>query len=186
MNILDFIILTILAIALVRGLLRGVIRQTASLVGIFVAFVVAGHFYLRLLPVLQRFLPTIPHPEAVCYLAIYIVTWVIIILLSLLLVRISRVALMGWADHLLGGVFGLLKGAVAAVVMVAVLTFFLPSKSSLLMDSRFVPYVQRAGYYLVQLTPEDFRQKYHEKHDALGRQLEKQDLIRKIKKKIRG
>ncbi len=171
MNVLDFILLTILAIALIRGLMRGAIRQVASLLGIVTAFVVASHFYLRLLPLARRFLPAVPYPEVVSYLAIFAATWLIIILSSLLIARLSRVILMGWADRLFGGALGLVKGTVAAVVLVAVLTLFLPGKSRLLTGSLLAAHVQKAGYYLVQLTPKDLRRKYQEKRNILVRQL---------------
>lgn len=185
MNILDFILLTILAIALIRGLMRGAIRQVASLFGILVAFVVASHLYLRLLPPVKQFLPSAPYPEVISYSAIFVVIWLIIILLSLLLARLSRIILMGWADRLLGGALGLLKGTVAAVVLVSVLTLFLSGKSGFLTGSLLAAHVQRAGYYLVQLTPKDLRQNYQKKHDTLVRQMKQQDITRKIEKKIK-
>ena len=184
MNVLDFILLTILAISLLRGLMRGAIRQGASLLGIIAAFVVASHLYLRLLPVVRQFLPAVPYPEVLSYLSIFAVTWTIIMLLALLLSRLSRVILMGWADHLIGGALGLLKGTVAAVVLVAILTLFLHGDSRLLTGSLLVTHVQEAGSYLVKLTPKDLRENYQEKHKTLVRQLKQQDIARKIKKKI--
>ena len=183
-NVLDFILLTLLAIALISGVTRGAIRQVASLFGIVAGFVVAGLLYLRLLPVIKRFLPSVPYSAVISYLLIFAATWVIIILLSLLLVRLSRIILMGWADRLLGGALGLLKGTVAVVALVAALTLFLPDKSRLLAGSLLVPYVQVAGHYLVQLTPKDLRNKFQEKHDILVRQLKQQGITREIKKKI--
>jgi hypothetical protein len=70
------------------------------------------------------------------------------------------------------------------VVLVAVLTLFLPGKSRLLTGSLLAAHVQQAGYYLVQLTPKDLRRKYQEKRDILVRQLKKQEITRTIKKKI--
>ncbi len=183
-NVLDFILLTLLAIALIRGIMRGAIRQVASLVGIVAGFVVAGHLYLRLLPVIKRFLPSVPYSEVISYLLIFAASWVSIILLSLLLVRLSRIVLMSWADRLFGGALGLLKGTVAVVVLGAALTLFLPGTSRLLTGSLLAPYVQGAGHYLVQLTPKDLRKKYQEKHDTLVRQLKQQGIAREIKKKI--
>ena len=184
MNVLDFILLTLLAIALIRGLMRGAIRQLASLFGIVAAFVVASHLYLRLIPVLGRLLPTVPYPELISYLTIFTLTWLIIILLSLLLARLSRITLMGWADRILGGAFGLFKGAVAAVVLVAILTLFLSGKSRLLTGSLLAPYIQSAGYYLVQLTPKDLRETYKKKRATLIYQLKGQDITRNLGIKI--
>jgi membrane protein required for colicin V production len=184
MNILDFILLTIMAVALIRGLMRGMIRQVASLVGLIVGFVVAGHLYVLLLPLLRRHFPSLPYLEVLSYVAIYAATWLAIILLGFLFVRLSRAMLMAWADRLLGGALGVLKGLVAAVVLVAMLTLFLPSKSRILTGSLLSVHVQRAGYYLVQLTPKELRERYKKSHETLLDQLKQQEITRSIKKKI--
>jgi membrane protein required for colicin V production len=92
---------------------------------------------------------------------------------------------MAWADRLLGGILGFFKGLVTAVILVAVLTLFLPSKSRLLTDSLLGVHVQRVGYYFVQLTPKELRDRYKKKHDTLVRRLEQQKITESIEKKIK-
>ena len=185
MNILDFILLTILAIALIRGLIRGMIRQVASLLGLIAGFVVAGHLYVGLIPLLKSHFPSLPYLEVFTYLAVYIATWLTVVLLGYLFVKLSRAMLMAWADRLLGGILGFFKGLVTAVLLVAVLTLFLPSKSRILTDSLLCVHVQRVGYYFVQLTPKELRDRYKRSHDTLVRRLEQQRITESIKKKIK-
>ncbi len=85
----------------------------------------------------------------------------------------------------MGGAFGLFKGMVAAVVLVAVLTLFLPDNSELLKKSLFSVHVQRAGYLLVTLTPKDLRERYKKRHKVLVRQLQQRQITDSIKKKIK-
>ena len=185
MNILDFILLTILAAALIRGLVRGMIRQVAGLLGLLAGFVVAGHLYLQMLPVLRSHFPSAPYLEVLSYVVIYAATWLAVVFLGYLFVKLSRAMLMAWADRILGGAFGLFKGMVAAVVLVAVLTLFLPGNSKLLKKSLFSVHVQRAGYLLVKLTPKDLRDRYEKRHKVLVRQLQQQQITDSIKKKIK-
>lgn len=185
MNILDFILLTILAIALIRGLIRGMIRQVASLLGLIAGFVVAGHLYVGLIPLFKSHFPSLPYLEVFTYLAVYIATWLTVVLLGYLFVKLSRAMLMAWADRLLGGILGFFKGLVTAVLLVAVLTLFLPSKSRILTDSLLCVHVQRVGYYFVQLTPKELRDRYKKRHDTLVRRLEQQRITESIKKKIK-
>ena len=182
MNILDIILLTILAVALIRGLIRGMIRQVASLLGILTGFVVAGHLYLRFLPLFRHHLPSIAHLEVLTYLLVFGITWLVIVLLGLLFVRLSRAMMMGWADRFLGGALGLIKGVVAAVVMVTMLTLFLPAKSPILTGSLLSVHVQKAGYYLVQLIPQDLRHRYEKGHETLVRQLKRQQITRDMER----
>jgi hypothetical protein len=74
---------------------------------------------------------------------------------------------------------------VAAVILVAVLTLFLPGNSELLKKSLFSVHVQRAGYLLVTLTPKDLRERYKKRHKQLVRQLQQQQITDSIKKKIK-
>ena len=176
MNILDFVLFTILAIALVRGFIRGAIRQVASLLGIIAGFVLAGHLYLGVLRLLRSHLPSVPHLAIFSYAAVFAATWLVTILLGAMVVRFSRAILMGWADRLLGGVLGMLKGAAVGVVLVAILTIFLPENSQVLTGSLLSAHLQRAGFYLVQLTPGKLRKRYQTKHDTLLRHLKRQQL----------
>ena len=185
MNILDFILLTILAIALIRGLIRGMIRQVASLLGLIAGFVMAGHLYLRVIPLFKSHLPSLPYLEVFAYLAVYLATWLTVVLLGYVFVKLSRAMLMAWADSLLGAILGLFKGLVTAVIVVAGLTLFLPSKSPTLTNSLLCVHLQRVGYYLVQLTPEELRNRYKDKHDTLARRLEQQKIAERIKNKIK-
>ena len=184
MNILDFILLTILAAALIRGFVRGMIRQVAGLLGLLAGFVVAGHLYLQMLPVLRRHFPSAPYLEVLSYVVIYASTWLAVVFLGYLFVKLSRAMLMAWADRLLGSAFGLFKGMVAAVVLVAVLTLFLPSKSRILGDSLLSVHTQKVGYYLVRLTPKELRDRYQKSHETLVGQLKQEEMTRSIKKKI--
>ena len=185
MNFLDFILVGILCVALIRGLMRGMIRQVASLLGILAGFVAAGHFHLRLLHLLRSHLPSIPHLEVLSYVIIFTASWLLAVLLGMVAVRLSKAMLMGWADRLLGGMLGLLKGAVASVVLIAVLTLFLPGRSTVLARSALAAHAQTAGHFLVQLTPDGLRSRYEQKRKMLKHQLKRQKktpIIKKIKK----
>jgi uncharacterized membrane protein required for colicin V production len=124
----------------------------------------------------------VPHLEVLSYIGVFAVIWLSVILLGILAVRLSRAAKMGWSDRFLGGLFGLLKGMVATVVLVAILTMFLPDKSQILKGSLLSPYIQRAGTYLVRLTPEDLRNRYLKRHDLLLRYLEQKQGPQEVKK----
>jgi membrane protein required for colicin V production len=165
--------------------MRGMIRQVASLLGLISGFVVAGHLYVRLIPLFKRYFPSLPYLEIFTYLAVYTATWLTVVLLGYLFVKLSRAMLMAWADRLLGGILGFFKGLVTAVILVAVLTLFLPSKSRVLTDSLLCVHVQRVGYYFVQLTPKELRDRYKKRHETLVRRLEQQKVTGSIKKKIK-
>ena len=161
------------------------IRQVASLLGLIAGFVMAGHLYLRVIPLFKNHFPSLPYLEVFAYLAVYLATWLTVVLLGYLFVKLSRAMLMAWADTILGGILGLFKGLVTAVIVVAVLTLFLPSKSPTLINSLLCVHAQRLGYYFVRLTPEELRNRYKDRHDTLVRRLEQQKIAETIKNKIK-
>jgi len=136
------------------------IRQVASLLGLIAGFVVAGHLYVGLIPLFKTHFPSLSYLEVFTYLAVYIATWLTVVLLGYLFVKLSRAMLMAWADRLLGGILGFFKGLLCV-------------------------HVQRVGYYLVQLTPKELRDRYKKRHDTLVRRLEQQRITESIKKKIK-
>jgi membrane protein required for colicin V production len=165
MNSLDYILIAILAFALVRGFVRGLILEVAAVLGILAGFVVAGHYH----PVLSHFLgsrfPSLPHAVFLGYALVFLATWLAVALLGLLASKLARALLLGWADRLLGAAVGLFKGTLAAAVLVTVLTLFLPGGSKILGHSLLAPYLQKAGSHLVRLAPAAVAGLYQEKQE---------------------
>ena len=54
MNILDIIFCVILGLLAVRGIFRGLIRETASILSLILAFVLANSYYAELAPLLTK------------------------------------------------------------------------------------------------------------------------------------
>lgn len=185
MNLLDFVLVVVLALALIRGLMRGMIRQVASLLGILAGFLAAGYFYLHLSSLLKVFFPATAYLDLLSYGVIFITAWIAVILLGFLAVRLSRLMMMSWADRLLGGIFGLVKATAVWVVLVAVLTLFLPDRSPILARSLLAPHVQKASHHLVQLTPEKLRHQYQQRQEALLHHLQASKIARGLRNEKR-
>jgi membrane protein required for colicin V production len=165
MNFLDYIVIGILAFALVRGFVRGLILEVAAALGILAGFVAAGHYHPALTDVLRSRFPSLPHAVALGYALVFLAAWLSVALLGLLASKFARNLLLGWADRLFGAAVGLFKGALAAAVLVTVLTLFLPGGSQILGRSLLAPYFQKAGSHLVRLAPAALEGLYHQKPD---------------------
>ena len=170
MNFLDYIVIAILVFALVRGFMRGLIREVAAILGILAGFVTAGHLHPALADLLRSRFPSLPHPVFLGYALVFLATWLAVVLLGLLASRLARTLFLGWADRLFGAVVGLFKGTLGAVVLVTVLTLFLPGGSQVLGRSRFAPYLQKTGAHLVRLAPEAIERLYEKKQEGEGGQ----------------
>jgi membrane protein required for colicin V production len=153
MNFLDCILIGILAFTLVRGFMHGLIREVAAVLGMLAGFVVAGHFHPVLAGILGSRFPLLPSVDLIAYGLVFVATWLAFVLVGFLASKAARAFRLGWTDRFLGAFVGLVKGTLAAVVLIAGLTLVLPSGSEVLRRSVFRPYLQVMSSRVMGLVP---------------------------------
>ena len=119
MNTVDIILSLVLLYGLVRGFFRGLLAELASLVGIVAGIYGAVHLSHFLGDFLSNHVEW--RPQYV-YLISFAITFVIIVVLVSLagkiLTKVAAFAALGIVNKLLGGVFGLIKSAFVASVII--------------------------------------------------------------------
>ncbi len=118
MNIVDIIIVTFLLFGFVRGVLKGLLVEVASLVALVVGVYGAIHFSYFVGDWLKA---SVSWSEKYISLAAFAITFIIIVLsislLGKILTKVAGVVALGILNKLLGGVFGMLKiGVILSVV----------------------------------------------------------------------
>jgi membrane protein required for colicin V production len=122
MNVVDIAILLILAIFLVKGVVRGLLKELCSLVGLLGGAVLAFSYHASLADLLVeslRFPPTIAVVAA--FLALFLTTILFFAVLGHLLSKFVNLLFLGGLNRLAGAFFGLVQG----VVLLAVVLFAL-------------------------------------------------------------
>jgi membrane protein required for colicin V production len=119
MNWLDIAIIVVLGISILSGLKVGIIRAVVSLVGLAVGVVLSGRFYVQLAERL-----TFIHQENLARIAAFAIILIGVMLIagivaSLLKWTVSAIML-GWVDHLIGAVFGLIMGGLFTGAILAI------------------------------------------------------------------
>jgi membrane protein required for colicin V production len=184
MNLLDPAILIIVVLIAVRGFYRGIIQEAATLIGIIASFFLAFYYYNELAHFLlrytQNYLVTL---YFFSFLLLLGLSFFLFRALGLLIKKIVQLTLFGWADRVLGGFFGLIKGAVVVYFLITLLTLLLPKENSLINQSRLFPWVISLTDQITLLIPgkitEDFNRKKSELRDYWE---EKQQSIKKLRK----
>lgn len=124
----DIALLAVLGLSVLIGLWRGLVFEIVSLLGWLVAFVIANSAG----PVLAEVVPFGGEPQVKLWIA-YIFVFVAILVTCTLLARMLRALIaatpLSFVDHLLGGVFGVVRGALICVVL-ATLVMLSPYASS--------------------------------------------------------
>jgi len=116
MTSFDYVVIGITLISLLLGLWRGFVYEVLSLTGWPLAFVVSKLYageVEKLLPITQEEVRVV-----VAYALIFITALLVWGLVAWLVSRLVKAAGLGGMDSVLGGLFGLLRGALVMLVLV--------------------------------------------------------------------
>ena len=182
MNFLDYVILALLILFLVRGIWIGATRQILSLVGLVAGFWGASSYYGLFARSLASKIPAWPYPGLTVYVVLFFVIWGLFAFLGFIFSRVFQKTPLVWADRLLGGSIGLLKTVLVAVILISVLTIFLPPKSPVLRESRLAPYVQVGASMIIKATPRKVKTLFEKKRKELLDYWYKKEKLQKVKR----
>ena len=113
MNKIDIILLVILGFGLVRGFMRGLIIEMASLLAIVVGIYGATHFSFFTARLLGELMPSSQQTiEVVAFGLTLIVLMLAVMFLAKVLTKMLKAAELGFLNRLAGALFGVLKAAV--------------------------------------------------------------------------
>ncbi len=159
MNTLDIIILVLLGSGALLGVYWGLIRQVLSIIGVVAAASIAGRTYPLIADLLAAVAPTAPDMlNVVAFILVFTVVSVIVSVVATLLRLFVGLLFLGWLDHVLGGLLGLLQSALVVAVLLALLTAFpAAGLSSQVAGSRFAAWWGRPVLWCLPLLPERFR-----------------------------
>ncbi len=118
MNSVDIAVLVVVGILCIRGLIKGIVIEVFSLVGMVFAYIIA----LREMSTLSDFfLSHIKLPEfivsTVSFSLIFMGVFFVLRLIAGAVSRLIRGTLVGWADRLGGGMLGMAKGLLIASLL---------------------------------------------------------------------
>ena len=111
MNWLDILILISLVASAIGGLAMGIVRSVTNLAGLLLGIVLAGRFY-ETVGGRFGFIHNTDIANIVAFAVIVAVTMILAGLVGRLLHKLISGIMLGWLDRLVGGVLGLLIGAV--------------------------------------------------------------------------
>lgn len=153
MNWLDILIIVSLAAAVIGGLATGFIRSLFTLIGLIAGIVLAGRMYGGLATRLSFI-----HHEGAANIVAFVLIFIAILLLAAIAAQILRTviarAMLGWLDRLAGGLIGLLIGALAWGLLLALWAKFLGGAA--LEKSLFAPFLAAKLPLVLSLLPSEF------------------------------
>jgi len=115
----DYTVLLVIGLSALMAVLRGFVREVLSLAAWIIAFVAASTLAPQVAPMMPAAIPNEALRMLAGFLLVFGATWLAMILITLAIVELIKVAGLGFFDRVLGLLFGLARGGL--VVLTAVL-----------------------------------------------------------------
>jgi len=158
MNSIDTVIIIVVLLFGALGIYWGFIRQVLAVAGLIAGVILASRYGSTVADVLSSFIRSDLLTQALGFLIVLVVVSSVVSFVATLLRRFVGLLFLGWLDHLIGGLLGILQGLLACTVLLIVAaTFPSPLWTMALNDSRFASMLVRMFAFLLQLLPESFR-----------------------------
>jgi membrane protein required for colicin V production len=158
MNSIDTIVVVGVLLFGALGIYWGFIRQVLAFAGLIAGIVLASRYGMNVADALSSFIRSDTLARALGFLIVLIAVSSAASLLATLLRRFIGLLFLGWLDHVLGGLLGLLQGLLSAtIILIVAATFPNALWSATLGSSQLAPALVRVFGFVLQLLPESFR-----------------------------
>lgn len=165
LNWVDLILLVILILTLIMGILRGFMRQIIGIITVVIGLILAVHYYKVISQMFSEFLTNDFLADFIGFLIIFVVVLVLGWLLSLAVPRLLKGAFKG-LDHVLGGLFGFVKGVFICGVLLFALMIF-PFNTKAVEESTLAPLCKNVTKSLVSLIPEGMKARFEKTYQDI-------------------
>jgi membrane protein required for colicin V production len=157
MNWLDIIVVLIVAWFTFAAFWAGLIREVVTIVGVALGIVLAGFFYQDLADDVKLVIDTDNAPPIIAFLLIFGACALAGQLAAMVLKQTASLLMLGTFDHLLGAVFGFVKGiAVVEILMILFVTFPALGLKDAINESLFGPLFLDGIPFLLKILPSEF------------------------------
>jgi membrane protein required for colicin V production len=170
MNAFDILVAVVLGYSLIRGLFRGLVKELASIIGVFGGFFAAYSYYAVAARYLTGVVSNPAYRNIMAFLIIFCIVLVIVNVIAMVLKYLLKIVFLGWLDRLGGVVFGLAKGVLIVSVLFLMLTAFLPKGTSLIKDSAAGPYVSMVSEQLAVVVTIEIKRDFAAKLEELKKE----------------
>ncbi|HLP80805.1 MAG TPA: CvpA family protein [Nitrosomonas sp.] len=124
MTVFDYIVCGIFLVSIALSILRGLVRETLSIAGWVIAFIIAGAYASYFEPFIPAEITGETLRISIAFVLAFLSVLLMTALLTMLLTTLIKGIGLGFVDRLLGSVFGFLRALiiVTLIVLIAGLT----------------------------------------------------------------
>jgi membrane protein required for colicin V production len=183
MNLLDILLAVIIGISVATGFMAGFARVGVGFIAT-ISGLIFGFWYYEgpALWIREHWTMPVNLSNMLGFFAVFLMFMLAGALVGKMLSKLFKWTGLGWLDRFLGGVFGLVRGAVLAVVCVAVIMAFTPKPMpTWMVGSQILPYTIDASNLVSKLAPTAVKEAFRDSMFEI-RKLWQEELQKKKKK----
>lgn len=168
MNLLDYVLIVICAYCLIRGLFRGLVGELSSIIGVVGGFYGAYTYYPQVAGFISRWIGQPVYLNIISFLLLFIGIYLAVAFAAMLIKYLLNITFLGWANRTGGAVFGTLKSGIIALILILMLTAFLPSNTTVLRTSLIARHLMRFSATLALVTSKEMKSTFSAKMKELN------------------
>ncbi|HIQ07173.1 MAG TPA: CvpA family protein [Thiotrichaceae bacterium] len=157
MNWIDIAIVLLIVLSAIVGLVRGFVREAFSLATWLAAIVLSIMFYKPLSTALPFQIPNPIAQNVLSFALIFLAVFIVGSVINYLITRATRAVGLGGVDRVLGGAFGVIRGALLVTLLVLLLGLGITgiAETDIWKKSRLVPKFVDVAEWIKQETPDE-------------------------------
>jgi membrane protein required for colicin V production len=163
MNLLDILMIVIVIYFVTMGFFRGLLRETASLIGAAGGGYLACMYYMKIAKYLSKWISDPSYLNIASFLIIFCTVFILVGILGIIIRYLLKIISFGWPDRVSGGIVAFVKGGLVVSILLMIFTAFLKDGSPIIRDSLFAPRVSVFSEELSQMTSKDMKDKFSSK-----------------------
>jgi membrane protein required for colicin V production len=168
LNWFDIVLILIVLWSALTGFRAGLARVVVGFIAAICGLIAGFWFYHLTAAKLMPWVKTVTAADILGFLIIFVSVLILGSLVSALLSRLFNWVGLSWFNHFLGGIAGVLRGALVIAALADILVAFSPSPTpSFLINSRVLPYTVQISSWLVGVAPRELRDAFTEQMDNL-------------------
>ena len=141
MNWLDIVILVVVVALGIVGLRQGLIRTVFGIAGLIGGIFLAGRYYDELAALL--FPSSAIWANIAAYAIIAVATMVVAGVIGWLIAKLVNFVALGWLDKLVGGILGVVIGALLCAAILAIVVKYYPGMEATINQSIIARFIVR-------------------------------------------
>lgn len=137
-NFVDLSIIAFCLLSIANGVIKGFIRDFASMVGVVLGFFAVAHYGRIVSREIEKIIPSSQYADILSFILILSIIFILCMVVGIIVRKFLHVSMLGWLDRILGGIFGLFKGLVLTALLLMIINYAIPN-AAFLKRSYFTP-----------------------------------------------